>query len=222
MIVIGHRGARGLAPENTLAGLQKALQHDVYGLEIDVRVTKDGIVVLHHNRELRDTSGNKLLITARTYAVLRAHKPDLTTLAEVIQSIGGQTKLVIEVKPGEKVAPIIAILKQQLSHGSKQINFLLGSKSQKTLRALHRELPEIQTIVIESWSGVRARWRARQLGTKLVVMRSWWLWPGFIAAMRRSGYQLMAYTMNDPAKVKKWEHYGLYGVITDYPDRFEQ
>ena len=60
--VQGHRGARGLAPENTLAGFELALRLGVTTLEMDLAVTRDEVVVLHHDRRLnpdvtRDSSG---------------------------------------------------------------------------------------------------------------------------------------------------------------------
>jgi glycerophosphoryl diester phosphodiesterase len=48
----GHRGARGLAPENTLPGFERALAIGVDTLELDVGVTRDGVVVIHHDRRL--------------------------------------------------------------------------------------------------------------------------------------------------------------------------
>lgn len=48
----GHRGARGLAPENTLAGFRRALAEGVSTLELDVGVTQDGVVVIHHDDAL--------------------------------------------------------------------------------------------------------------------------------------------------------------------------
>jgi glycerophosphoryl diester phosphodiesterase len=222
MIVIGHRGARGLAPENTLLGIQKVLEHHVDMVEVDLRVTKDGVAVLSHNKTVKDDAGNTLGIHDHTYDELKAHKHDLATFEELLQTTSNEVRFLIEVKGGERVEPVVSVLRKHLAHGHNPGQFLLGSKSQKTLLALHKSLPDIETIIIEPWSGVRASWRARNLKTKFIAMRSWWLWPGFISAMRNSDYQLVAYTMNNPAKSKKWGKYGLYGVITDYPDRFKK
>jgi len=222
MKIVGHRGARGLAPENTIASLQKALEHHVDMLEFDLRVTKDGVVVLHHDAQLSDASGSKLLIKVQPFEKLKSHKPDMATFANALDTIGHPVPLYVEVKRGEPLQPIISILKRYLAKGWKSEYFMLGSKSQKTLLALHRDFPEITKIVIEPWSGVRASWRARQLDTDHVAMNQLWLWPGFIRAVARSNKKLYAYTLNDPVKAKRWVKHGLYGVITDYPDRFEE
>jgi glycerophosphoryl diester phosphodiesterase len=222
MKIIGHRGARGLAPENTIVALQKGLEHHVDGLEFDLRVTKDGVVILHHNRYLVDPNGKKHLIADCSYEELRTHKPDLATLEEVLQKIGHKVPLYIEVKRKERTAPIIKILKKHLASGWRPSYFLLGSKSQKTLLELHAVLPDIEKVVIEPWSGVRAHQRAKQIDAKKIAMNQLWLWWGFIIGFRNSDKQLYAYPLNDPVKAKRWARWGLAGVITDYPDRFER
>lgn len=222
MKIIGHRGARGLAPENTLASLQKALQHHVDELEFDLRVTKDGIVILHHDPYLTDPKGDHHVIAEHTYKELLAHKPDLATFEQVLQIIGHPVPLYVEVKPEEPVRPIIAIIKAYLQQGWRTEYFSLASFSQQTLLQLHAELPEIPKIVLEKWSGVRASHRARQLGTKRIVMNERWLWWGFIASVSHGGYKLGTYTLNDPIKARRWARYGLDSVVTDYPDRFEK
>ncbi len=222
MKIIGHRGARGLAPENTIVGLQKGLDHHVDGLEFDLRVTKDNVVVLHHDAKLRHPNGQKLAIAEHGYRELRAHKPDLATFEVVLDTIGHPVVLYAEVMPGVPVKPIVAIIQQRLAANWKSEYFLLGSKSQRTLVELQTALPDIAKVVIERWSGVRAGRRARQLGTNIVCMNQLWLWSGFIRAVTgRNGWQLYAYTLNDPLKAKRWAKYGLYAVVTDYPDRFE-
>jgi hypothetical protein len=48
-----------------------------------------------------------------------------------------------------------------------------------------------------------------------------WLGRPFLEPMAKRGWQLSAYTLNDTAKATRWAGYGLYGVVTDYPDLFE-
>lgn len=79
----GHRGARGLAPENSLAAFEVAMQHGVTTLELDIAITKDGVLVIHHDLELnpayaRDAAGQWLAkpsapIHTMTWAELQAY-----------------------------------------------------------------------------------------------------------------------------------------------------
>ncbi len=219
MKIIGHRGARGLVPENTIASLKKGLQHHVDLLEFDLRVTKDNVVILHHDPHLTDAAGNKYAISTTAYAELKEHKADLAAFEEVINDIGDKTTLFVEIKPEVATAPIIKIIKKY--YGKQLRNFWLGSKSQSILLELHRAFPDVPKVVIEPWSGVRAHRRARQVNTHLLAMNQLWLWSGFIRSVARGGNQLYAYTLNDPKKAARWAKHGLAGVVTDYPDRFE-
>jgi glycerophosphoryl diester phosphodiesterase len=222
MRIIGHRGARGLAPENTIASLQKALEHHVDELEFDLRVTKDGVVILHHDLYLTDQEGHKHRLADHTYEELHARKPDLPTFDEVLDTIGHPVPLCVEVKHFEPTAPVVKIIKKRLADGWKPEYFLLGSKRQKTLREFHEALPEIEKVVIEPLSGIRAVWRARQVGAKRLSMQQLWMWSGFVRVMSRGGWQLYGYAMNNPKQAAKWARHGLAGVITDYPDRFDK
>lgn len=220
MKIVGHRGARGLAPENTVASFLKALEHGVDEIECDVRVTADGIPVMLHDRHLGDQAGSKLNVHTHTYEELKTHKGDLPTLEEVIRAVEKRVPIVIEVKPGEKAKPISAALTRLLDDGWEPAHFLLASFSFKTLRELHAHHPDIEKVINDRWSGVRATYRARRLGTKRVTMNHRFFWRGFVRAMNRGGYKLNAYTLNDPAKAHKLASYGMYGVVTDYPDKF--
>lgn len=222
LIIIGHRGAKGLAPENSLESIRKALEHGVDEVEIDVRITKDNVAVLNHDPFTHDASGEKLHIKDHTFAELSRRNPNITSLHGALGQIDNKAAVVIEVKPGEDIRPVVEVISEYLRSGMYSATDLrVASFSQRTLRAVHAALPDIPLVVNEKWSGVRATMRARELGTRRITMRSWWLWRGFIASMSRRGWQLSSYTVNDRALAKRWANNGLYGVVTDFPDRFE-
>lgn len=222
MKIIGHRGARGLAPENTLASLRKGLEHHVDMLEFDLRVTQDSAVILHHDPYVTDPNGEKLIIDKTDYTVLKDHKPDLATFEEVLEEIGHSLPLYVEVKQGVDTKPIVKIIKAHLKKGWRPEHFRLASFSQPILLELQTALPDITKTVLEKWSGVRASYRARQLGTNHILMNQRWLWWGFIRGMSRRGYKLGAYTVNNPAQAYRWQRHGLRAIVTDFPDRFEK
>lgn len=219
MIIIGHRGAGGLAPENTLQALDKGIAYGAHELEVDIRVTSDNIPVLHHDMSLH-IGGQLIRIASHSLGELRQYKADLPTLSEALDYVGDRAIMHIEVKMGEPVEPVIQVISGHLSNQTNP-KILLGSKSQNTLRQLHAALPDVPKVVIEPWSGVRASLRARELDTKRLSMNHWWLWKPFLRSMQRRGYQIAPYTMNDPRRMRKWQPY-LYGIITDYPDRYTE
>jgi glycerophosphoryl diester phosphodiesterase len=209
-----------LAPENTLASFHKALSHHVDQVEFDLRLTGDGVIVIHHDPFLTDPSGAKLTLNQHDYAELLRHKADLLSFDELLAAVDWQVRLLIEIKPQEPTEDIIKRLQAELAAGRPADTMAICSFDQTILRAMHTAFPELEMVVIERWSGVRAGFRARELGTRRLSMNARWLWSGFLKAMHKRGYQISPYTMNDPQRVRRWSPY-LYGVITDYPDRFE-
>jgi glycerophosphoryl diester phosphodiesterase len=220
MYIVGHRGARGLAPENTIKAIQKGIEHHADELEIDLRVTKDSVVILQHDEYLTDPNGERHEISANSYEFLLQRKSDLTSLEQALEFAGPKQALYLEVKPEADTDPIIKLVGDFYAHGWK--NLKLASFSQARLIELHKALPEVPVIVIEKWSGVRASKRAKELNTKYVCMNERWLWWGFIRPVTKRGWKLYCYTLNDPKKAARFMRYGLYGLVTDYPDLFDK
>lgn len=219
MLIIGHRGAKGLAPENTKKSLQSALDYNVDAIEIDVRNTADNVPVLNHDPFILN-NGEKLYINKNKLVDLKRIKTNLITLDEAMRFIAAKKQLVIEIKPEVDTEAIVICIKNRLNNEWKAKDIKLSSFSYKVLIQMKKSIPEIDLIVNEKWSGVRGTRRAKKLNTKYITMNQRWLWGGFIKSLSRSNYKLSAYTVNDPGKAKKWAKYGLYAVITDYPDRF--
>lgn len=241
MKIIGHGGAKGLAPPNSLAAFDKALEYDVDEIECDVRVTSDGQAVLIHDGRFADAAGQRLTVQHVTLAELRQHKPDIITLAQAIDHLDRQRPLYIEVKRRVATQPVIDTLRTYLKNGWQPSDFRLGSYDLAVLRSLHAALPEIQKIIVEDWSSWRAARRAKEFNTTRISMLEYWLWPGFISAMKHRGYELYCFHTfhykrpflerlyeklhligfaNNPARARRWAKHGLAGVITDYPDLY--
>lgn len=212
MKIIGHRGARALAEENTLLSFKAALHEKVDAIELDVRSTSDGVLIVHHDPNI----GN-LIIQKVPYRSLKSAQPNLLTLKEALEYLRPRCPLVIETKRGTHIPTLIHEFKK-LGLPAKGIIF--SSFHLPVLKALREAFPEAVLAVNERWSGVRATRRARQLGTKYITMHKRWLWSGFVYAVSKRGFRLTAYPLNDPIKAARWKRRGLYAVITDTPDRF--
>lgn len=221
MKIIGHRGALGLAPENTATAIKKAIEHNVDEIEIDVRVTKDHVPVLCHDNKINDASGRFVAVKDTDLEELRKHKPDLTSLTTALELAKGRV-LCLEIKPKVDIKPIIAEIKKALKGEIKPEEINIASFSIKILKQLQKELPDIQLVVNERWSGVRGGHRARKFKTQRLNMYQLWLWRGYVRPLANRGVKIYAYTVNDVAKAKKLSNIGVAGIITDYPDRFKK
>lgn len=106
-LVISHRTNMGTMPENTLAGIDAALADGVDGVEIDVRATSDGRVVLLHDATLERTAGDARVLAdvradeltaVRTRPIHGVEGQPIPSLAETLDRVAGRAILVIEVK----------------------------------------------------------------------------------------------------------------------------
>jgi glycerophosphoryl diester phosphodiesterase len=114
MHLIGHRGAAAVAPENTLAGIRQGLQDGADGLEIDVRLSKDGRIVVIHDADTGRTTGQPGRVAEQTLAELQRLDAGswkgpawagekIPTLESVLAAVPGGKRLLIEVKCGPEV-----------------------------------------------------------------------------------------------------------------------
>lgn len=220
MQIIGHRGAKGLAPENTLASFAKALECGVDAIELDVHLTSDGKLAVIHDPVLALEDGREFSVGRHTYQALQALQPDLTTLAEAIRAINRRVPIVIEVKESISAKPVIACVRGFLDKGWQLSDFEFCSFEQPPLVALRKAFPDAELIVNETWASIRACWRARQLHSRRISLEDKWLWRGFLQGMQRRGWNVSSYTINDPARAEKWRPY-LYALYTDRPDLFQ-
>jgi glycerophosphoryl diester phosphodiesterase len=221
MIIIGHRGAKDLAPENTLASIRKALDCGVDAIEVDVRVTKDGACILHHDPFIIKDLEHEYWISHHTYTQLKKIDPDLATLDEAVKLVKRRVPFFVEIKPGVPTDPVVDSIRLYLRSGWLPSDFIFVSFSQSILKELKTEFPQIPLAVTERWSVIRVVRRAKELNTKHICLIHRFLWGGLIFALSRRGYKIYAYPLNNPAKAKKWARYGLAGVFTDTPDRFQ-
>lgn len=222
MKIIGHRGARGLAPENTLESFGLALKYKVDGIECDVRVTRDGVPILAHDEHVVSEAGDSYEIVKHAYKELKSYQPKLPTLEEAIRFVDARVPLYVELKPGIDVRPVADMFDKLLAEKWQAKDFEFVSFDFKILKQLHRRFPEIGIVVNEGWSGVRACMRARRLGTKQLDIQERVVWFGFVKSLSRRGWKLFVYTQNDIRQAKRWQKVGLAGIITDYPDRFSK
>lgn len=220
MKIIGHRGAKGLASENTLQSVEVAFELGVDELEIDVRLTTDGVIILNHDGSLQRTTGHKVKVTELTYEQLMSLDPGLTRLDEVIDFLDGKKPLRIEVKPGTPTQPIITFLTERIENGLDSRQLAFASFSQKTLEELHHGLPQIKTIVNEHYSILRAIQRCKKVNSKTICIHHRFIWAGTIAFAKQKGYSIEPYPLNNPNKARRWEKYGMKALYTDYPDRY--
>ena len=133
--VVGHRGAAGLVPENTLKGFRYAIELGVDYVECDVHLTRDGhLIVMHDERVDRTTNGTGLIreLDFATIRSLDAGEGEVVpTLDEVLETIKGHVQLLCELK-GRGVAA--AAVEAVLNHGMAKDVVFTSFRQQELLR----------------------------------------------------------------------------------------
>jgi glycerophosphoryl diester phosphodiesterase len=169
-LVFAHRGGSALAPENTMAAFDNGLALGADGLELDVHLSRDGVVVVHHDRLLDRTTALRGPIADRTAEELR--RVDVPLLADVLAR-HPNTRVIVEMKVNghELAAATVDVVRRT---GAVD-RVCLGSFGLRALRAARALEPAIAT------SGAReeVRW---------ALYRSWFRWP--VSRVAYAGYQI--------------------------------
>jgi glycerophosphoryl diester phosphodiesterase len=241
-LVFAHRGGARLAPENTIDAFEKALRLGVDGLEMDVRLSRDGVVVVHHDRlvdrttNLRgEVSGFTADELARADAAyhfrpdsgwpLRGSGIGVPTLASVLERFR-DSRIIVEMKVNS--AEMARSTIQTVRAAGALDRVCLGSFGWRVLRAARTMEPAIATSAARE----EVRW---------ALYRSWVRWPGsgvaydayqvpevskrrrvvsrrFVEYAHQAGVPVHVWTIDTEDDARRLLAWGVDGLITDRPD----
>ncbi|MEW6166193.1 MAG: glycerophosphodiester phosphodiesterase family protein [Pseudomonadota bacterium] len=223
LTVIGHRGAAGHAPENTLLSIDTAIRLGAPWVEVDVQ-HHDGELWLLHDLTLDRTTNGKGPLTALTAAQLRrldaGGGETIPTLREALDLIDQRVGLNIELKSWDGCAAAVsAVLRDGLAGGWPAERFMVSSFHLPELWEFKQLLPEIPLGVL--YCGVPLDWAgiAAEFGAVALNISAEFVDTRLIADAHARGLQLNVYTVNDPVELRLMRELGVDGVFTDYPDR---
>lgn len=242
-LVFAHRGGSGLAPENTLASFDNGLALGADGLELDVHLSRDGVVVVHHDRTLARTTNLDGAVAARTAAELAAadagYRYDrgdglfafrgrglgVPTLAQVLARYP-DVPIIIELKvnSGELARAVVDVVR---AAGAVR-RVCLGSSGLRVLRAARRLEPAIVTSASREevrWALYRSwvHWPARRAAYGGFQVPEWSgathvVSPRFIRAARRATLGVQVWTVDTEIDARRLLGWGVDALITDRPD----
>jgi len=220
-LCIGHRGACGHEPENTLRSIRRALELGAHGVEIDVRLVHGELLVMHDAKLDRTTNGRGYLVR-KPLALLRTldagHGERIPTLREVFETVGRRGFVNIELKGPRTAEPVSTLIHEFVHrHGWKYEDFLVSSFNRRELRAVSDPKIPIGLLLtrptrLYGLSARRGRASAVHPGVRWVTAR-------FVEDAHRRGLRVFPYTANDPAQIARLRSLGVDGVFTDFPER---
>jgi glycerophosphoryl diester phosphodiesterase len=231
--VVAHRGGRGLAPENTLAACSLALVLGVDAIEVDVRLTADGVPILLHDPTLERTTDGRGQVGRLSLTALRA--VDATAgryhgavppeppprLADALALVAGRAALHVELKgeprvPARLVASVVRLLAGQVPPP------VLLSFDWQALRLARRLAPTLETeALLDEWPAVADRRLAflAAAGATWLGLRYGLLTAARTRRARKAGLRLNVWTVNRPLSQARAARFAVDAITTDRPDR---
>jgi len=240
VIITGHRGAAGLAPENTLASIQLAIELGVDRIEIDVQQTKDNKIIVLHDRTLRRTTTGHGFVKNLTYdeilqfsAGYKFNKfyinEKVPTLEQVIDLIDGKVELLIETKYSYMYYPnierhIINIIKNKNAKDwCKIISFndralFRINKLDKSIRLGKLFVGKHAHLPLSFDKGLNIRPLKRYAFVDEVIVKHDYATKAIIEKVHDFGKELHVWTVNNETTIQKLIERGVDGIISDYPN----
>ena len=230
-VVFAHRGASAYAPENTMAAFYLALEQGAAAIEFDVKLSADGEVVVIHDPTVRRTtnaSGSVIKLTLDSLRELDAgtwfgaafRGENIPTLHEVVGAFGESLLMNVELTnyttPFDGLVPkVVDIIKR---YQVERRIWFSSFYPQNLMRAaqLLPSVPRAQLI----WPGRAGAWQ--RLWGRLINVQAEHPWHGDVTAESiRNAHQrhrrIHAWTVNDPAEMRRLKTLGVDGIITDDP-----
>lgn len=215
---IGHRGACGYEPENTLISFERAITMASPWVELDVYVVEGELVVIHDETLERTTNGTGPVMEASLEYLrsLDAGKGErIPLLPEVIEQVDHRAGINIELKGLHTAEPVNQLLRDYCTRGWQEDEFLLSSFDHDEL---DRGDPRFRRGTLFSrqadYFAITDRLKAWSinLSRKLVT-------PSLVDAAHARQLKVLVYTVNKPEEMAKMQAMGVDGIFTDYPDR---
>jgi len=223
-LVIGHRGARGHAAENTLTSIQKAIELGVDGIEIDIFRCASGELVVFHDKsveKLTDGTGfieQLSLDSIKNLNVLGQEK--IPTLNEVLDLINGEIILNIELKGSNT-----SFLTHQLinsyfkSTNWKPEKIFISSFDWNELRAFHQLNKEVRIAILTEDDPVYAIPIAKELNAFAINPNHKLLTKLNAEKIKSENISIYPWTVNEIKDINRMKKIGVDAIITDYPER---
>ncbi|GGF30938.1 glycerophosphoryl diester phosphodiesterase [Marmoricola endophyticus] len=206
-IQVAHRGASAVAPENTLAAVRRAVADGADLVEVDVRRTADGALVLMHDASVRRTTGAGGCVSELTFARVRTLDAGLGQLVPSLDEAAALAPLLIDVKDAAADG-MVEDLAAQVPYGA-----MVQARDWGAMRALKQRRADLTVCVL-----------GRPTGTTLTDVASWAdgvhphhsrLSRRYVDAVHAHGLHCLTWTVNPPLLQARAVRLGVDGVITD-------
>lgn len=222
LLCIGHRGAMGHAPENTLLSFQKALELGVNCVEGDVYHVDGRLMVIHDDRLDRTTDGSGCLAD-HDFTYLRSLDAGagekIPTLEEVFETVDLKAGVNIEMKGPGTARPVADFIHARRKDGWHDGLILVSSFNHGELEAVRRMDQKVKLGILIAGPPENAVAKAVGLGAYSVHLSLKFVDQIFVEKAHLRGLRVFVFTVNDPDDILRMADFGVDGVFTNYPER---
>jgi len=222
---IAHRGNSWDAPENTLAAIQRAIDDGADYVELDVRHTADGQLVLIHDRDMLRIAGEARAIWELSYPEVQDldvgswFAPEfaderLPTLAEAVELLRGRAGLYLEIKGAPQMPDLVPMVLEELRRLAFIEQTILASLAPSDLAQARALEPQLRTsLLVHTSVGRLAGQDVDMYGIRAALAT-----PTNLNRLRAHEQGVHVWTLNDVASMERMIDIGVDGIITDRPD----
>lgn len=215
---IGHRGACGHAPENTLPSFEKALALGVEGIELDVHVSLDQQAVVIHDATLDRTTPVSGWVKDYNSTVLQQW--GIPTLEAVCNLVANRCLLNIEIKENAATDPVLKLLQHRINaNTATNSDFIISSFDWDILDEISVKHPTYRLGVLTEENLEEALHFAQKLGAFSLHPDHNLLTFEAVKSIQNHGIKVFPWTVNESEKIKTLKTWGVEGIISDFPDR---
>lgn len=218
ILKIGHRGAAGYEPENTLVSFQKAIDMGVDGIELDVHLSNDGQIMVIHDETIDRTTKGKGMVNELSCAELKKYA--IPTLSQVLELVNRNCFVNIELKGNGTAKPVIELINSYVLEKNWKYNqFLISSFDWKMLEEVQTLNPKIRLGVLTEDSILEAIAFAKSKNAFSIHPNYVLLTKENAALIQENGFQVYPWTVNDIQEISRMKSFGVNGIVSDFTDR---
>lgn len=221
---IGHRGAKGHEPENTLISFEKAIAMGSDGIELDVHLSSDGHLIVIHDETIDRTTNGKGFVNQMTLAELKSFRIDeiheIPTLVEVLDLVNQRCFVNIEIK-GENIAKqVVEVVEYYISEKNwKQEDFIVSSFDWNSLQQVRFLNENIRIGVLTETDLDLALSFARFIKAEALHPDFQLLTKEFTEKIQQNGILVFPWTVNKSEDIQQIKSFKVDGIITDFLDK---
>ncbi len=216
---IGHRGAAGHAPENTVAAIQKGIALGVDFIEIDVRRTADGGLVVLHDETVNRTTNGKGRVDRLSVQNIKAfdagNGEHIPTVGEVLKAAAGRAGLMLELK----VEGVAQKAVKAVQEAGFKAPVIYASFLHDELTAVRSADPEASLMVLFGRLPSSPVAWAREYQPSHVGLRHDTATRRLVDAFHAAELLVWVYTADRPSDIRRALSVGVDGVISNFPER---